>query len=198
MSTGLEIKTLPLVKIAASLPCVKTERSRNRVTEDHPALEVMTDFTVVMPVTVEPYTSLFRALDRMKTMGVRLLLVADERDNIDGVITSYDLQSEKPIRYAEDTGISYKEISVGMISTPISETPAVDFAYVKQSLIRHVINTLKELDRPHMLVIESTADDRQQIRGLFSTSHIGRILGRKIYEPLKVYHSLAEMKQIFD
>jgi len=198
MSAGPEIKTLPLVKISESLPCVKTERGKNRLTEDDPALEVMTDFTVVNPVTVEPFTSLYRALDRMKTMGVRLLLVVDEHDNVDGTITSYDLQSEKPVRYAEDTGIGYREINVGMISTPISETPAVDFGYVKQTRIRHVINTLKELDRPHMLVIEPRTDNRHQIRGLFSTSHIGRILGRKIYEPLKAFHSLAEMKQIFD
>jgi len=192
---GLEIKTLPLVKIKAGLPCVKPQHVSNPVTEDHPAIEVMTDFTIVSPVTIEPFFSLDLALDRMKTMGVRLLLVTDEHDYINGVLTSYDLQSEKPVRYVEETGISHRDINVGMIMTPISDTPAVDLDYVRQSLVRHIINSIKELDRPHMLVVETVASGRQQIRGLFSTSQIGKVLGRKIYEPLKASYSLAQMKE---
>jgi hypothetical protein len=192
---GLEIKTLPLVRIQTALPCIKPEQDRHPVTDDHPAIEVMTDFTVVNPVTIEPFFSLELALDRMKTMGVRLLLVTDEHDYINGIITSYDLQGEKPVRYAEATGIGHREINVGMIMTPITDTPAVDLDYVKQSLVRHIINSMKQLDRPHMLVVETTGTNRRHIRGLFSTSQIGRLLGRKIYEPLKPSHSLAEIRQ---
>lgn len=195
---GLEIKTLPLVQIGASLPCIRPQLNKNPVTKDHPAVEVMTDFAVVTPVTIEAWSGLYLALEKMKTMGVRLLLVADEDDNIDGVVTSYDLQSEKPVRYAENTGINHREINIGMIKTPIAETPAVDLDFVRQSLVRHVVNTLKQLDRPHILVIETLKNNRQQIRGLFSTSHISKVLGEKIHEPLKAFHSLAEMKQLFD
>ena len=158
---------------------------------------VQADGNNVQPVTVEAWFGLYQALDRMKTMGVRLLLVTDEHDFISGVITSYDLQSERPLRYAESAGMPYRDLTVSHIMTPISETPAVDYTFVRQSLVRHVINTLKELERPHILVVDATADHRQQIRGLFSTSHIGKILGRRIFEPLKAFHSLAEMKQIY-
>ena len=192
---GLEIKTLPLVKLDTNLPCLKPKRNKNQVTEDHPAIEVMTNFADITPVTVEGYFSLDQALDRMKTMGVRLLLVTDEHDDIGGIITSYDLQSEKPIRYAQDNGINHSKINVGMIMTLITETPAVDYDYAKQSLVRHVINTLKKLDRPHMLVVENTGKSKQEIRGMFSTSQISKILGRKIYEPLQASQSLAEIKQ---
>ena len=191
---GVEIRTLPLVKIAAGLPCARPE---NRpLGEDAPAVAVMTDFTEVPPVTVEAWFGLYQALDRMKAQGVRLLLVTDEHDDIGGVVTSYDLQSERPVRYAESTGTAYRDMTVGQIMTPIAETPAVDYAFVRQSLVRHVVNTFKELERPHMLVVEE-GPERQRIRGLFSTAEIGRILGRKIFEPLKAHHSLAEMKRIF-
>ncbi|MEX2353950.1 MAG: CBS domain-containing protein, partial [Gammaproteobacteria bacterium] len=117
---ALEIKTLPLVTISTSLPCIRPERNRHPLTEDNPALEVMTDFMTVTPVTAEPFHSLDFALDRMKTMGVRMLLITDEHDNIDGVITSYDLQSEKPVRYAEANDLGYDEINIGMIMTPVT------------------------------------------------------------------------------
>jgi hypothetical protein len=190
---GLEIKTLPMVSLGKSLPCTKPDSEKNTVTDDHPAIQVMTDFTVVSPVTIEPFLSLDLALDRMKTMGVRLLLVTDDHDDICGVITSYDLQGEKPIRYAETTGVGHREMNVGMIMTPITDTPAVDLDHVQQSLVRHIINSMKQLDRPHMLVVENLANGRQRIRGLFSTSQIGKLLGRRIYEPLRPSRSLAEI-----
>jgi signal-transduction protein with cAMP-binding, CBS, and nucleotidyltransferase domain len=192
---GVEIKTLPLVKISKNLPCIKPEADKNPVTGDHPAIEVMTDFEIINPVKIEPFNSIDTALDRMKIMGVRLLLVTDEADYISGVITSYDLQSEKSVRYTEDTGIKHKDITVEMIMTPIHDTPAVDLDYVRQSLVKHVINTLKDLDRPHILVIENTKSNKQKIRGLFSSSQISKVLGRKIYEPLHASRSLAELKQ---
>jgi len=192
----LEIKTLPLVKISASLRCSRPERKTGSLTEEDPALAVMTDFRQVSPVTGESFYSLDFALDRMKTMGVRMLLVTNEQDNIDGVITSYDLQSEKPVRYAEANDITFPDINIGMIMTPVTETPAVTFDYVSRALIRHIINTMRELDRPHILVVENLTGDTQIIRGMFSTSHIGKLLGRRIYEPLKASHSLAEIKQL--
>jgi CBS domain-containing protein len=192
---GVEIKTVPLVNIGGNLPCLKPKPDENPVEENHPAIEVMTDFSTVIPVTIEPYFSLEAALDRMKTMAVRLLLVTDKLDHISGIITSYDIQSEKPLKYSEETGIAHGDINVDMLMTPITETPAVDFEYVKQSLVRHVINTMKELNRPHMLVIEMTEKGHQQIRGLFSTSNISKILGRKIFVPLKASHSFVELKQ---
>jgi len=191
----VEIRTLPLVKITSGIPCIRPETGRNPVTEESPAIEVMTDFSQITPVTAEASYSLDHALDRMKTLGVRMLLVTDEHDDICGVITSYDLQSEKPVRHARETGMTHQQMNIGMIMTPITTMPAVNLDYVRRSLVRHVVNTIKELDRPHMLVIETLEDGRQRIRGLFSSSQIGKVLGRRIYEPLKASNSLAEIMQ---
>ena len=190
---GLEINTLPLMDMHTNLHCIRPGPDKNPVTEDSPAITVMTDFTSVTPVTVEPFTSLDTALDRMKTMGVRLLLITDEHDDIQGMITSYDLTGEKPVKYTEDTGIKHRDITVLMIMTPISDTPAVDLDYVNRAQVRHVINTLKELDRPHILVVEKNEKGKNTIRGLFSSSNIGKILGRRVYEPLHASRSLAEI-----
>ncbi len=189
-----EIKTIPLIHTPAALPCVASALQDQQVTEDHPAVAVMTDFEQVKPITVEPACHINVALERMKNCGVRLLLVADEQGGINGVITSYDIQSEKPINYARENDISHTAIRVSMIMTPLHETPAFDLAFVKQSLVRHVINTMKQLRRPHTLVID-TSEEQQRIRGLFSTSQISKILGRSIYQPLRSADSFAELQQ---
>lgn len=72
-----------------------------------------------------------------------------------------------------------------MVMTPILKIPAVELDYVQRSLVRHVINSIKELDIHHMLVIETANTGKQTIRGLFSSSQIGKALGRRIYELLR-------------
>lgn len=163
--------------------------------EDDPASKVMTDFRIITPVTVEPVTSIDLALEKMKKAGVRLLFVTDELDRIAGVITSYDIQGEKPIKYSQSAGIARAAISVKMTMTPLEETPAFNFAFIQGALVRHVIATMRELDRHHALVIEHRdATGAQVIRGMFSVTHISKMLGRDIAQPLHAAHSLVDMQ----
>ena len=189
-----EINTIPLVQIRSGIPCQHPDPRTALVGMDDPAIRVMTDFMYVTPITVEPITGIDLALKRMKSMGVRLLLVTDERDNISGVITSYDIQGEKPVKYSQQSRVGHSDILVHMIMTPLERMAVVDMAYVNQSLVRHVINTMRAIERPHALVVEST-DALARIRGLFSTTQIGKMLGRELYEPLHAAHSLADMQQ---
>jgi len=190
-----EIITIPLITVNSGSPCNHPDPKSRFISENDPAEKVMTDFKIITPITVEPIHSIDRALDKMKNIGVRLLLVTDERDNIGGVITSYDIQGEKPVKYSEDNGISHNNIRVDMIMTPLEQMPAFDIDFIRQSLVRHVISTLHELERPHTLVIEiNTSTGKQEIRGMFSSTHISKMLGRNIYDPLHAAHSLADMQ----
>ena len=189
-----EIKTIPLIAMRSGTPCLSPDPRSGAAVESDPATRVMTDFERVVPITVEPIVSIDLALRKMKDSGVRLLLVTDARDNIAGVITSYDIQGEKPIQLSEESRIHHTKITVEKIMTPLEEMPAFDYAFVQQSLVRHVINTMKALNRQHALVVEDHRGG-QRIRGLFSTSQIGKMLGRKIFDPMHAAHSLAAMQQ---
>jgi len=188
-----EITTVPLVKATSGLGCSRPKSGKIAVTENDPAITAMTDFTEITPITIESDASLFSALEVMKTHGIRLLLVEDGEEHIVGVITAYDIQSEKPVQYSAENNIAVNDIQVSMLMTPLEETPAFDFNFVKQALLRHVIQTMKELDRPHTLVIET--NDGQHIRGVFSTSNISKLLGRPVYQPLQMAQSFAEIHQ---
>lgn len=189
-----EIRTIPLVTITSAAPCDSPDRRSLLVSEDDPAVSVMTDFTRIPPITIEPIMTIDYALEKMKKQGVRLLLVTGEHDYVTGIITSYDIQGEKPVQYAEETGLGHHSITVEMIMTPLGRMPAFDLEFVQQSLVRHVIATLRELNRQHALVVVRGGDGRpQRIRGLFSTSHISRCLGRNIAVSVHAAPSLAEM-----
>lgn len=159
-----------------------------------PALQVMTDFKVVPPVTVTPDVSIDSALEGMKSARVRFLLVIDEKSAVIGVITADDIQGERPIRLMEGDRLQRDQISVAMIMTPQPDIKVLDMRSVVDAQVGHIVETLRLLDRQHVLVIESDRNtDRPRIRGLFSSSQINRQLGRIYGKDLLPAHSLADI-----
>ncbi len=77
---------------------------------DSPALTVMTYFTYVHPVTVDPEMSIDGALQTMKIAGVRLLFVIDNSQQIIGLITANDIMGERPIKVVEETRVKRSQI----------------------------------------------------------------------------------------
>ncbi len=164
---------------------------------DSPAIAVMTDFKLVHPVTTKADVPIDRALERMKSAGVRLLLVVDDNDRIIGLITANDIQGEKPIRLTRDTGVPYSDLQVHAVMTKHDEITVLDLRSVRDSQVGHIVQTLKSLERHHILVIEvEKQSGRQRVRGLFSLSQIAKQLGRDLVEDELAAHSLAEMVQV--
>ena len=191
-----EITIIPLVEMQSGIPCDAPDRRSLLVKDDDPAMAVMTDFSRIPPITIEPIMTIDYALQKMKKLGVRLLLVTGEHDYVTGIITSYDIQGEKPVKYSEEHGLNHYGITVAMIMTPLNEMAAFDLDFVKQSLVRHVVATLRQLNRQHALVVNtSDKTGSQRIRGMFSTSHIGRCLGRDLGVSVHAAPSLAEMQR---
>ncbi|MDH3689179.1 MAG: CBS domain-containing protein [Gammaproteobacteria bacterium] len=160
----------------------------------NPAVDVMTDFTYVHPVTTDPDMPIDNALELMKTAGVRLLLVTNEQDQIIGLITARDIQGEKPIRQLEETRTVRSSITVEMIMTRQSEITVLDMRSVQDAEVGHIIETLKQLERQHILVVE--VDDNtggQRVRGMFSTSQISKNMLQDISQDIPAAHSLAEI-----
>lgn len=163
---------------------------------DAPALEVMTDFRSVRAVTVSPHVVIDDALERMKTSGVRMLLVSDERERVFGIITARDIQGERPVQLVREGGLSRAAITVEQLMTPAGQIEVIRFASVANARIGHVVATLHRLERQHALVVEEDARGRQTVRGVFSTSEIGKRIGRDLNEMVGSAHSLAELQHV--
>ena len=163
---------------------------------DSPAVIVMTDFKFVHPVTVSPDLAIDDALKKMKTAGVRLLVVTNEGSEVIGIITANNIMGEKPIRIVEEARVQRSDIKVSMIMSAQPDITVLNSLSVLNAQVGEIIETLRKLERQHILVVEIDKTTRaQRIIGMFSTSRISKLLGRDVTEDVPPAHSLAEIVQ---
>ncbi|MHB1354096.1 MAG: CBS domain-containing protein [Thiobacillus sp.] len=174
-----------LVRPACILP--------ERVGLENPALDVMTDFRRLTAFIATPGDTIKQAEERMIRRKVRLLFVMDTLDRVAGLITSTDIQGEKPLKIVQSRGIRRDEVLVADIMTPVDRLEAVDFDDIAHARVGHVLETLKARGRQHALVIEHT-EGRQMVRGLLSLSQLCKQLGVTV-ETTEVADTFLEIEQ---
>lgn len=165
-----------------------------RVTPDSPATEVMTDLRRVKAITIAPQANIETALRKMVVTEVRLLLVISNEDTVIGLITARDILGEKPVHYGARLRIPREEILVEHIMVPLDKIQVLHIDEVMYSRVGDIILTLKEAGRQHALVLDkhpACADN--VVRGIFSTTQIGKQLGVDIPPTGKV-QSFAELE----
>ena len=166
-----------------------------RVTREDAAVEVMTDFRTVRAITVPATVSIEYARQRMRSNRVHLLLVTDDRNTILGLITSTDIEGEKPLQHMHGRSLVRDEITVGDIMTPRERLEAVLMDDVLRARVGHVVATLEAAGRRHAMVIDRDDSGRQRVRGLFAVSQLNRQLGTVI-EPIETARSFAEVEAV--
>lgn len=148
-----------------------------RVRIDSPAVDVMTDLTLVTAVIILPGDTVDEAHRRMIQRGVRLLLVVDLDRKVQGIVTANDVLGEKPVAAAVQRGVPRSDIQVRDIMTPRAALEVLDMREVNAATVGHIVATLKAAGRQHTLVIERDVEGRQRVRGVFSATQIARQLG---------------------
>jgi CBS domain-containing protein len=170
----MSLHTLASTPTAAKLPHRITSYD-HRVRRRDPAVDVMTDFTREMPVTVSEEQSIDTTLVEMIRFGIRAMLVV-RGHSVVGFITSYDIEGEKPMQFLQSsTYTRHHEIQVGDIMTPLSAVVAFNWQKVQRANIEDVLEIFHHVDATHILVME-TVDSVPFIRGLFSRTQIERQL----------------------
>ena len=143
-----------------------------------PAISVMTDFTRAPPFAVPAERSIDDALGKMIVAGVRALFVV-RNDAVVGLITSYDIEGERPLEFLATSGPpEHDEIEVAHIMTPWHDVPRVDMRWVSLAQVADVDQWLKHSNASHIVVTERGAGGMEIVRGLFSRSRLERQLGR--------------------
>lgn len=165
----------------------------HRVSLDETALNVMTDLSRVSAITISPWESIDDANQFMISHQVRLLLVTDRDNNILGLITSTDILGEKPIQYLNEVSGQHEDILVRDIMTPYNELEVLQMVDVVNARVGDIVETLKRVGRQHTLVVDIDHDKKQMVRGIFSSSQLGKQLGIPIDSPL-IAHTFAELE----
>ncbi len=150
----------------------------NIVGAESPAIEAMTDFLRVNVVHIESAASIVEANARMISRGVRLLIVSTADDQVEGLITARDILGEKPLQVAQARGCKRSELLVADLMTPVAGVDTLYLNEVMNARVIDILDALKQLGRQHILVEDvDPGSGLPRVRGLFSATHIGRLLG---------------------
>lgn len=148
------------------------------VNRHDPAITIMTDFRERTSVTVSDAATIDDALEHMKHTGVRCAFAIDERRRVVvGMITAYDIMSERPMRHMQATEIPRSEVLVSDIMIPVAEWRIADMEMVERASVGDIARLCDEAGLTHLPVMEVNSVGESRLRGLMSAAKIRRLLG---------------------
>lgn len=174
-----ESDALPTLALSGDPVLARPSVSEGTLKLDDPAERVMTDFRQMTPLTVDGDSPIDEALQYMIHAGVRLLFAVDGDSHLIGLITSSDIQGEKPIQHmaVEHRTASRRDILVRDIMTPVAAWEALDYETVRRATVARFVPTFKAVGRRHLLVVERKGQGPCLVRGLISATRLERELG---------------------
>ena len=142
-----------------------------------PAIHAITDFTREHPATVDEDRQIDAALEDMIRLGVRALLVV-RNQRIVGLVTSYDIQGERPLQFLQTSNYSrHQDIRVGHIMTPWDHLLSLDWESLQSARAGDLLHVLEDAGLTHLLVIERAAKNGAPIvRAMVSRARLTRQL----------------------
>lgn len=144
-----------------------------------PALSVMTDFRERASVTIAETATIDAALEHMKHNGVRCAFAIDEaRRAVVGLVTAYDIMSEKPMRHMQSMTSPRREVQVRDIMQGVSDWRVLDIRDIEQATVASVSRLFEATGLTHVPVMETSESGEQRLRGLLSGAKVRRLLSR--------------------
>jgi CBS-domain-containing membrane protein len=165
------------------------------VTVESPAILVMTDLSLVPLATINAEDSLTDANHSMLVRGVRLLIVVNSDLQVEGIVTTTDTLSEKPVLVAQKLRTSRGELLVSDVMTPVHAVEAIAIEDVKRASVGNVVASLKADGRAHAIVVGMGTDGKQHLVGIFSASQVARQLGVQL-QTHEIARTFAEIEAV--
>jgi CBS domain-containing protein len=187
---------LSTVRLEAGISIAQTQpQVHAAVTLDSPALQVMTDLTLVKAATTHPSTSLRQAEQMMIYQGVRMLFVVSDMPALEGLITTTDQRGDRALRIVAERHLHHDELSVADAMTPLALLEAIDMDSLRSARVGNVVATLKRQGRNHLLVLQAAgAHTPLRVRGVISRAQVERQLGAPV-EITPIASSFSEIER---
>ena len=143
---------------------------------EDPAITVMTDFRERASVTVDETSTIDLALEHMKHTGIRCAFAIDaERRIVVGLITAYDIQSEKPM---QSLHTPRREVLVRDIMQKISDWRIVTVDELLKTTVGSLRRLFDETRLTLIPVMETVGGGKPILRGLLSSAKVKRLLSK--------------------
>ncbi|PWV75360.1 cystathionine beta-synthase, core [Halomonas sp. A11-A] len=193
----LHLSHKPLRQLAAPPSLVTPYRPR--LSASSSALEVLTDFSQLMPRTIDAEVGVDEAHLIMRFGGIRLLLVIDEQRHCLGALTAREVIGDRRITLAmQERDLPRDEITVGMIMTPWHKLAAMSLEQLASLTIEDLLLSLESMADQHLLVTERDNQGQEWIRGLVSAADIRRAMGAgdRAAPGVPLAHSFADICRV--
>jgi CBS domain containing-hemolysin-like protein len=139
-----------------------------------PATTVMTDFRERASVTVAETVTIDEALLHLRHAGVRsAFAIDDERQLVVGMITAYDITSEKPLQVPHTPR---SKVCVRDIMQRVPDWSVIEFPDLQRSTVGDVARLFQEAHVTHIPVMETDANGARMLRGLLSAARVKKLL----------------------
>ena len=144
----------------------------NNITLDSPALAVMTDFKYHEPLVADSHERACDIEQSMLQAHVRMKLVVNQDNEFLGLVSLDDLNAQEILKRVAK-GAHREALSAADFMRPKDSLRAFDYHELRQATISDVVQTLKENEFQHYLVVDRKA---HRIRGVISASDLARKL----------------------
>lgn len=170
-------RTLHLESLGKSAGVTGPVNESWQVKLTEPATFVMTDFRERPFFKSTPDEQIDETLKKMKHAGLRAAFVMDKQsDRLLGMITSYDIMGEKPLRFLQSASFNErKDILVADVMESINDMVAVEMHEVENSTVQSVLDVLQKCGRTHLPVVERKKGEDLHLRGVFSATKLLRL-----------------------
>lgn len=170
--------------------------SPKRLLPTSPAMTVLTDFSQIVPQSVDAGTSIDDAHLKMRYGGVRLLFVMDKKARCIGVLTSKEVIGTRRINLAmQQRNLTREEVTAEMIMTPWQKLSAMPMSQLGSLTIEDLVLSMESFTDQHLLVTELSDNQEIRIRGIISASDIQNAVDKDI-NPVPRAKSFAEICQV--
>jgi CBS domain-containing protein len=142
------------------------------------AIAVMIDFRERASVTIAESTLIDAALEHMKHAGVRCAFATSDARRVVGLITAYDILSEKPMRHIQSVAGQRKDVQVRDIMVRVTDWRTADVTDLERITVGSLYKLFDDTQLTHIPVMESNAGQPPRLRGLLSASKVRRLLSK--------------------
>jgi CBS domain-containing protein len=153
--------------------------SQARATLRDPAQVLYTDFGHAACVTVDHMDTLDVTLHTMVSAHVHMAFVVDAREQVIGLITTQDLQGERPLQRAMADHIHFDELTLDHLMTPLNQWQVLHRAALHRARVGDVVATLQEHSLRYLVVVDEL-DGHTVLHGMFSARQMESALDMPI------------------
>ena len=183
---------LPLASLASLAGTPHLPAPGQKATLADPATCQLTDLRHAPCVTADHLDGVGPTLHVMLRVHVRMAFVTGVGGSLLGLVTSDDLQGERPLQRAMADHVRHQDLTLEQLMTPTAQWQVVDAREVEHARVGHVVSTMRAHGLRYLLVVDRSGGE-PVVCGVFSARRLEMALGIELGTDLQS-RSFAELE----